>query len=181
MITYVKWNPGRTKSWRIILFAFSPHRHIVHIASLQSSILSRPILMNVSDCQLRIADCLCELCVYVVNKHAVSRANEYNLSLRWLNPVSYCFFKYGNIYVFQRFELNTIPSYIRLANFPSICFGEVGLTPSPLLEVPAYMTTPPWIIYDWNTFSSAGSLVWEVNGPILIIKTIGTDTILVWF
>ena len=34
-----------------------------------------------------------------------------------LNPISYCRFKYINIYIFQRFELNAISAHARLADF----------------------------------------------------------------
>jgi hypothetical protein len=40
-----------------------------------------------------------------------------------LNPIPYCRLKNINIDIFQRFELNAIPGYARLAEFFSICLG----------------------------------------------------------
>src|SRR5207247_6223894 len=39
------------------------------------------------------------------------------LSERSLNPIPYCRFKYINVYIFQRFELNAISAHTRLAKF----------------------------------------------------------------
>lgn len=43
--------------------------------------------------------------------------------IRRLNPISYCCFKYINVYIFYSFELNAIPGQVSFAYFFPIRLG----------------------------------------------------------
>ena len=44
-----------------------------------------------------------------------------------LNPMAYCSLQYIGVYIFECLELNAVPRYAGLAEFLSICLGEVFL------------------------------------------------------